>query len=153
MRQCTLVLVFDEKDEILLCMKKRGFWVGKYNGAWWKVEDWETIAQGASRELFEETWVKISYEKLEKVWFFHFSFRNKPEWDQEVTLFISKNYSWKIEETEEMRPEWFNTNEIPFDKMWDDDKIWMPRILKWEKVEYSFLFDEDWKVLEYEKIM
>jgi hypothetical protein len=29
-----------------------------------------------------------------------------------------------------MKPEWFSIDEIPFDKMWEDDKYWMPRILK-----------------------
>jgi len=38
MRQCTLVLVFNNQNQILLCMKKRGFGEGKYNGAGGKVE-------------------------------------------------------------------------------------------------------------------
>jgi len=35
-----------------------------------------------------------------------------------------------VKETEEMKPEWFSIDEIPYDKMWDDDSYWMPRILK-----------------------
>lgn len=116
------------------------------------MEAWETIPGAASRELFEETGVKIPPEKLEKYGLFHFSFHNKPEWDQDVTLFVAKNYRWGIEETEEMKPEWFDTDKIPFDKMWEDDKYWMPRVLKWEKVEYDFSFDEDGKIMEFKQI-
>jgi hypothetical protein len=29
-----------------------------------------------------------------------------------------------------MKPEWFNIKNIPYDKMWEDDKIWLPEILK-----------------------
>lgn len=43
MRQSTLVFVFNKQKQILLAMKKRGFGVGKWNGAGGKVEDGETI--------------------------------------------------------------------------------------------------------------
>jgi hypothetical protein len=29
-----------------------------------------------------------------------------------------------------MKPEWFDIEKIPYDKMWDDDIIWLPRVLK-----------------------
>jgi hypothetical protein len=38
MRQTTLVFVFNEKNQILLAMKKRGFGEGKWNGAGGKLE-------------------------------------------------------------------------------------------------------------------
>lgn len=28
-----------------------------------------------------------------------------------------------------MKPEWYNLDEIPYDKMWKDDPIWLPRII------------------------
>jgi hypothetical protein len=29
-----------------------------------------------------------------------------------------------------MKPYWFLLNEIPYDKMWEDDKIWLKEVLK-----------------------
>jgi hypothetical protein len=28
-----------------------------------------------------------------------------------------------------MRPEWINESNVPFDVMWPDDKLWLPRVL------------------------
>jgi hypothetical protein len=39
-----------------------------------------------------------------------------------------------------MKPEWFEISEIPYTQMWEDDIIWLPRMLSGEKVEYSFYF-------------
>jgi len=153
MKQTTLVLVFRD-NQVLLCMKKRWFWVGKYNWAGWKVEWEESIIESAKRELQEETWIDIGIERLERRWIFHFSFANKPEWNQDVTLFTISNYTWEAEETEEMKPEWFDFDKIPFDKMWPDDSYWLPRIIAWaKKVEYSFIFDNDGQIIEYKKII
>lgn len=29
-----------------------------------------------------------------------------------------------------MRPQWFNIADIPYEQMWEDDKIWLPELLK-----------------------
>lgn len=42
LRKVTLCILFD-KDRVLLAMKKRGFGVGKWNGAGGKLKDGETI--------------------------------------------------------------------------------------------------------------
>ncbi len=153
MKQCTLVLIFNNKSQILLCMKKRDFWVWKYNGAWWKVKQDETIIDAAKRELEEETWIKIKDDKLEKRWLLHFEWIKNPDWNQDVHLFTVKDFNWNFIETEEMKPEWFNIKNIPYDKMWEDDKIWLPEILKWKNIEYIFSFGEDWKILKFKKIL
>lgn len=72
MRQCTLVFVFNPKNQILLAMKKRGFGEGKWNGAGGKVDPGETIIQAASRELREETGINIIPEKMEARGILHF---------------------------------------------------------------------------------
>ena len=151
MKQTTLAVIIKD-DKILLCMKKRGFWEWKYNWAWGKVEWWETILEWARRELEEETGVKASKEKFENRWLFHYLFENRPDWDQDVTLFVVKDYNWEIFETEEMKPEWFEIENIPYNKMWEDDVIWLPRIINWESVEYTFRFNEDGKIIEYNTI-
>ena len=133
-------------------MKKRWFGEGKWNGAGGKVETWETIIESASRELQEETGIEIAPEKLETRGILHFRFSWKPEWDQDVNVFVSQGYAGGFEETEEMRPEWFDTDKIPFDTMWEDDIYWLPRVIEGESVEFEFHFGEDGCIEEYTEV-
>ncbi len=140
-------LVFLIKDsQILLAMKKRGFGVGKYNGVGGKQEDREIIEETAKREAFEEIAVKpIS---LKKVGVINFTFSNKPEWGQEVNIFLCDKWEGDPTESEEMAPEWFNTNGLPYDKMWEDDQYWLPLVLEGKKLKGDFLFGENQKMIE-----
>ncbi|MDD2917270.1 MAG: 8-oxo-dGTP diphosphatase [Candidatus Gracilibacteria bacterium] len=152
MRQSTLVFVFNPQNQILLAMKKRGFGEGKWNGAGGKVEAGETIVQAANRELAEETGISIAPEKLEARGVLHFHFSGKPEWDQDVSIFVSHGYTGSFEETEEMKPEWFDTDTIPFDDMWEDDIYWLPRVIDGESVEFEFYFGEDGLIEEFAEV-
>ena len=149
MRQSTLIFLLNSKDEILLAMKKRGFGVGKWNGAGGKVEAGETVEAAACRELHEETGVEVAESALEKVGLLHFVFEGKPEWNQDVNVFLVRDYAGPdAVETEEMRPQWFKISEIPYDDMWSDDPYWLPRVLEGDKVEFDFTFDSDGDLAE-----
>ncbi len=52
------------------------------------------------------------------------------------------------QETEEMRPQWFSIDEIPFDEMWPDDRYWFPWFLKQQKFHGKFSFDHDGKLVD-----
>lgn len=136
--QCTLVFVFDLENRILLAMKKRGFGAGKWNGAGGKIDAEETVTEAAVRELHEETGVAISPESLEPRGILHYHFLQKPEWDRDVHVFVSHGYKGGFQETEEMRPEWFDIDAIPFDAMWNNDRYWLPRVIEGESVEFEF---------------
>ncbi|HUW72116.1 MAG TPA: hypothetical protein VMV66_02950 [Candidatus Humimicrobiaceae bacterium] len=41
-----------------------------------------------------------------------------------------------------MKPKWFKIDEIPFNQMWPDDKFWLPRILRGEKLKGKFVFNQ-----------
>jgi len=151
MKQTTLCLLL-KNDEILLAMKKRSFGEGKWNGAGGKL-DFEkgdkNIVDAAIRETEEEIGVKIN--NPEKVGIIHFTFPYKSEWDQEVHLFVAKSWEGEPKESEEMMPKWFNVSEIPYDKMWDDDKYWLPHVLDGKKLEAEFTFKEG-EIIENHKI-
>lgn len=152
MRQTTLWIILKD-DKILLCMKKRWFWEWLWNWAWWKCEKWETIEQAMIRELQEETWLETNLENLENMWVLHFYFDANPDWNQDVNIFKINDFDWAPTETEEMRPKWFNLEDIPYNEMWEDDKIWLPRMISLEKVEYDFTFWNDWKIKEFKQII
>lgn len=152
MKQTTLCLLLKE-GKILLAMKKRGFAVGKWNGAGGKFDAEKgdkSILDAAIRETKEEIGVDIKDPEKVAVFKFRFPFK-KPEdgWDQDVHLFLVKNWGGEPAESEEMAPKWFALNEIPYDKMWEDDRHWMPHILKGEKLKASFTFDQDNKITEH----
>ncbi len=78
-----------------------------------------------------------------------FAFEAKPEWNQEVHVFSARGYSGpEPVETEEMRPKWFKEDDIPYDDMWQDDPYWLPSVIRGEKIDFSFVFDEDGDLAE-----
>ena len=144
MNHATLCILIDENSErILLGMKKMGFGKGKYNGFGGKPKQDETVEDAAIREVYEESGAIVPKESIEKTGELNFTFDKKPEWNQQVHVFIAKNWKGAIKESEEMKPEWFGFNDIPFDKMWNDDKHWLPLILKGDKIKADFTFGDD----------
>lgn len=146
MPRATLVLLFNDKNQILLGMKKRGFWAGKWNGFGWKPHGNETIKEAAIRELEEESGIDLEPGQIHELGLLHFFFEWKPEWNQDVYVFKGY-YAGNFKETEEMLPQWFDVNKIPYDKMRDDDKFWIPNLINNQNFEMKFTFDENGKLL------
>jgi len=128
-----------DKDNILLGMKKRGFGEGRWNGFGGKVKPDETIEQSLIREMKEEAGVKVI--NPEKVAIVEFEFQDNPE-ILEVHYYKILNFEGEPKESEEMLPKWFNIHELPFDKMWPDDKYWFPIFLKNKKFKGKFFFKD-----------
>ena len=144
MRQDTLVfLLNDNRKDILLAMKKRGFGAGKYNGVGGKVNEGETILDAAVREAHEEIGVTIKPSDLEKVAELIFSFDQKSEWSIHCHVYLT--YKWKglPIESEEMAPKWFTLDSIPFQNMWIDDQYWLPLVVSGQKLNAAFHFSSD----------
>lgn len=148
MKDYTLVFVQNQNDKkILLGLKKRGFGVGKWNGFGGKVEKNETVFEGAKRELKEECGlIPINMKKLGTI---IFDFEGKPTL-LAVHVFKSYDYEGTLTESEEMKPQWFDINDIPYDKMWLDDEIWYPLMLNDKLFEGKFYFRGHSKILKYE---
>lgn len=136
-KKLTLCIIHNH-PKILLGMKKRGFGAGRWNGFGGKVEPGETVEDAAKREIFEEAGIKVnSLEKIGKV---DFEFLGDPE-ILEVHIFKAENFYGELAESEEMKPQWFHIDEIPFPEMWPDDKYWLPLFLKNKKFRGRFLFE------------
>ena len=136
--EATLTYLIDD-GEVLLIEKKRGHGAGNFNGPGGKLEGEERPREAAKREFREET--KVQVEGLEKVAELKFFFGGDP--DQHVHVFKTEKYRGSAEETEEARPEWFSVEEMPYDDMWPDDEVWMPKMFDGQRFEAVFRFSED----------
>lgn len=145
MKDLTLGLLY-ENGRILLGMKKRGFGEGRWNGFGGKVQEGETVEEAMMREYNEECGIGI--EKYEKIGLIDFIFKNNPE-ILRVHIFKVLEYSGEPKESEEMRPQWFKINGIPYDAMWEDDRIWMPMFLEGKKFYGWVYFDESDRIIDH----
>lgn len=142
----TTLCLLRKNNQILLAMKKKGFGEGKYNGVGGKLEEDETPEQAMIRETEEE--IKVTPTKYEKVGIISFDEFYKNE-KIRLTFHLYMVYEWIGEptETDEMKPNWFDMDKIPYDTMFPDDKYWLPLVLEGKKIKAYFDFDEDWNVL------
>ena len=134
----TLCLVMKD-GKVLLGMKKRGFGEGRWNGFGGKVQENETIEEAAIREMQEESGVSVT--ALQEVGQLIFTFEGNPQ-PLEVHIFATDAFGGEPAESEEMRPQWFDFDKVPYDEMWPDDRFWLPQVLNGRKVKGTFTFGE-----------
>lgn len=144
MKKIKATICFLVKDSrVLLGMKKRGFGAGMWNGMGGKIAEGETVKKAAIRETYEE--IDVTPLDLKKAAVFNFYW---PDWEQKVTVFLVKKWEGTPKESEEMKPRWFPINKLPLKKMWVDDYLWLPKILRGEKLKGEFVFDQDQNLLK-----
>lgn len=133
----TLCIVH-QHPKVLLGLKKRGFGEGRWNGFGGKVEPGEVIEDTARREVREEAGIEVG--NIEKMGILDFEFAHDPVILQ-VRIFRVGRFDGEPAETDEMRPEWYGTDEIPFHAMWPDDQHWFPLFLADKKFQGKFWFE------------
>ncbi len=104
--------------------------MNKWNGFGGKVEQGESIEEACQRELFEECGITVS--ELQKHAVITFKTSSQEKLSEVVGhIFIGKTEGIvEAEETEEMLPQWFTLDTIPYSNMWANDRLWIPEILK-----------------------
>ncbi|KAJ7143343.1 NUDIX hydrolase domain-like protein [Mycena crocata] len=113
-----------QDNRILLGYKKRGLGMHKYNGFGGKVEPNESVLDAATRELQEEAGITAPLKHAGTLLFVVAG----DKWAH-IDIYRAEQFSGIITESDEMRPEWFDVTDIPFDNMWDTDRYWMPLLL------------------------
>ncbi len=154
MRNTTLLFLIKKQDnkisEILLAMKKRGFGAGRWNGVGGKLQGEETITQALVREAQEEINVLVKQTDLQKVAELAFTFPHRSDFDQLVHVYVTEVWSGEPVESEEMKPEWYSVENIPFDTMWPDDTFWVPFMIDGKLIKGGFTFGEGDVIVEQE---
>jgi len=141
----TLCIVY-RHPRLLLGMKKRGFGIGRWNGFGGKVLEGESIEEAARRELLEE--VGLEATGLSYAGMLNFRFRTGSPTFLEVHVFRVLNFLRTPCETEEMKPQWFHIERIPFNEMWPGDREWLPLFLAGKKFEGNFLFQDHYTLVD-----
>ncbi len=131
----TLMFLHD-RHRVLLIRKRRGHGAGKINGPGGKPEPGESPLQCALRETEEEVSVSPRDARLAAV--FRFIDTVEPDWLGYV--FVAERFDGRPRPSAEALPAWYPLDALPLDEMWQDDRLWLPRVLAGERLEGEFLF-------------
>ena len=136
--RATLLFVL-RNGHILLIHKKRGLGAGKINGPGGRIEAGESAEACAVREVEEELCVTPTH--IEQRGELRFQFADGHSIHGFV--FRAGGCVGEPRETPEATPFWIHLDAIPYDRMWADDRIWLPMLLEGRTFSGRFLFDAD----------
>lgn len=137
--QRAVLLFIVTAGQILLIHKKLGLGAGKLNGPGGRIEPGESPAQAAVRELHEE--LRIAAINPREVGQLSFQFLDGL--GLHVHVFKANAFTGTPTETDEAIPLWTPVDQIPYDRMWQDDALWIPLLLRDQPFHGYFLFDQD----------
>ncbi len=138
-RQRATLLFVQRDGHLLMIHKKRGLGAGKINGPGGRLEPGETPLQAAVREVEEEICVQpVGIRERGRL-----RFQFTDGLSIEGTVFTARDFVGEPRETDEALPLWVPEDRIPYDRMWADDRLWLPLMLAGKNFDGRFLFDGD----------
>lgn len=124
---------------ILLIEKKRGLGAGKVNGPGGRLEPGETLAQCAERETIEEIGVRpLGVKRAGEI-----NFQFVDGYSLHCAVFTASGVEGTLKETDEAKPFWESVDRVPYDRMWTDDRHWLPWMLAGRPFKGFFTFEGD----------
>jgi mutator protein MutT len=126
-----------KEGRVLLILKKRGLGAGKINAPGGKLEPGETAMQAAVRETREE--VGVTPLHLEERGYLRFQFTDG--YALGCWVFVARDLEGEPVSTEEADPMWVALDAVPYERMWADDREWLPAVLEGGSFTGSFVFD------------
>ena len=146
--EAVLTFIEDEK-RLLLIHKKRGLGAGLFNAPGGRIDPGETPLQAAVRETEEE--ICVTPSALQKTGTLEFAFTDG--YSLRCHVFKTKHYVGTPTETDEAIPQWFNKDDLPYGRMWSDDRVWIPLMLENRPFSGQFIFEKElmlWHLLHTE---
>jgi len=132
------------ESQILLIKKKKGHGRGKWNGPGGRIESGESPEDCLRRELKEEIGIRVTGERR----LGNLSFYENERLDWFVYLFRVEEYEGEPKESKEAYPLWFSLDKIPYEKMWEDDRHWLPLVIEEKNLRGNFWFEKG-KLISY----
>lgn len=125
-------------DQVMLIHKKTGLGKGMVNAPGGRIEDTETAMEAAVRETQEET--HITPKGLRQMGVLNFQFTDG--YSLRGFVFFADDLEGVEQETDEAAPFWTAVDQIPYDQMWEDDRLWLPKALEGSTFDGKFIFDD-----------
>lgn len=133
-------LLFVQRGHALLLIeKKRGFGAGKINGPGGKLAPGETALQAAVREVEEEVGVVPTGVRARG----ELSFQFTDGLAMHVSVFTADGCLGEPRESDEARPFYCPIEALPYERMWADDRVWLPALLAGRDVRLRAVFEGD----------
>ena len=139
LERATLVYLL-RGESVLLIRKLRGHGAGKVNAPGGRVEADEAVGACAIREVAEEVGIRVNALTLRALLRYHDPAEG---FAMAGFAFVSSDFHGTPARTEEANPFWCPIAEIPYDEMWENDRIWLPRVLQGECLRADFRFCRD----------
>jgi 8-oxo-dGTP diphosphatase len=134
--RATLLFVI-RQGQILLMRKKRGLGAGKMIGPGGRLDPGESPLRGAVREVQEE--LNITPTGVQPCGELSIQFVDGLA--MLVSIFTATGCEGEPQETDEATPLWIPLDQIPYDRMWADDRVWFPLMLAGQPFQGRLLFD------------
>ncbi|PPF30334.1 hypothetical protein C5C42_11555 [Rathayibacter sp. AY1F7] len=116
--------------EVLLGRKRRGLGEGRVVAPGGKLEPGESPVAAAVRELQEEAGLVARAADLEPRGVLDYSFPHRPAWSQRSHVFLCRRVTGEVTESSELAAAFVPVEEVPFERMWDDARLWLPGVLR-----------------------
>jgi 8-oxo-dGTP diphosphatase len=134
--------------KLLLKKANSGISIGKWNGPGGKIERGETPETNVVREVGEETGLRIVNPVNHGT--IRFYMNGGGRLDFLVYVFSARRFTGKARSSAEGRVRWFDVAKIPYAKMWDDDRYWLPLVLNGVRFDARFSYDrQNKRVVDY----
>lgn len=140
MKEATLAIIVQD-GKVLLGFKKKGE-IGSQtlNGPGGKTEPGETAAECVVRETREEVGITLDPAHLEEIALITFYHDSVP--DFRVRVFYTNTFAGEPTETADMIPGWYDTHDLPFDKMLESDREWFAKATRGEHFSANVYYKE-----------
>ena len=127
-------------DSVLLIDKLRGHGRGKVNAPGGKFEPGESARDCAFRELHEEVGLH-AHSLIHRATLRFLDTGNG--FSLEGHVYVTDEVRGTPVRTAEAIPFWCPRDQIPYEKMWEDDRYWLPHVLEGSSVVADFIFWND----------
>ena len=134
-----MIIVDAGLDRILLVRHKTGEMSGRYSGLLGEVNDNETPHEGAVRIARDMCGIAVQNAELRAVFEFTID-------DSEAEIeyeYYTTQFNGRPQETDHVKPEWFEFDKIPYSLMPADDAVWYPPFLNGKLQQGKFHFSRD----------
>ncbi len=138
---------FISRNNKILLQKRpdRQRWAGILNGPGGKIERNETPLQAVIREVAEETTLVIRETTLHGT--VRLVFNGSREQQLLVHIFSTSTFSGRPRGAEGTL-RWYSKEQLPFDRMWPDQRYWLPLVLAGGRLNALSHFDEAGSILQ-----